>query len=199
MIESLESLLTDAKAATNPSLEKTAAANIENDETIDLLGMMSDRVEEDALTTRLVKHASAASDVFAARAAESINAQINTDELAIKVASLVIDAFEKMAVETSTEVIGDEVAANTPVEAVNPTEAVIKGSTKPTPPEVLNLHKMTEELLAKRDLQKGKTSGPAVDNQEPVKQASDLMAESQGYSSEQMEAIADYLVAAQNQ
>lgn len=141
--------------------EKTASIESGEDMAVELLDALKSRVKEDETAGRILKQASAAGDMFAKQALETLQTQLITDVFAEKVASKII---EKLAVETSEETVTQY---SEPTPEQNPMTSV-EESSKKVDPKATAANKKEEALLDRET-----TVGASVEGGTgPVKSAS---------------------------
>lgn len=170
------------------SITKQASQTSDDDYAVELLGSLKNRVEEDATTSRIVKHASVAASVFTKEAAENFKKAIDTDEfrtkLAYDVASIIMN---KLALDTQVGVIPDAVANENPVAPqTNPMDQQTAHADPARPAVVAAAGNATSKLLAQKVLVSDQTEGGTISNDEVAKQAA-----AQGVDESVLEMLAD--------
>lgn len=167
----MEEILASIKEDGAP-MQKEAASTDQRDATLELLGSLKNRVEEDVTTSRLMKHAQVAASVFTKTAADNFKAAIDTDDFAVKVASITAQIImNKLAIDTQTGVIPDAVADNDPMPTEDPRNSQMLHSDPALPKEVAQAGNVVADLLKKKILVSDSTEGAAVSNDEVAKQA----------------------------
>jgi hypothetical protein len=171
-MSTMEELMAEVRGEATPMRKQASQNNNERDTTLEILGSLQNRVEEDVTTSRLMKHASVAASVFTKTAADNFKAAVNTDDFAIKVASITAQIImNKLAIDTQTGVIPDSVADHNPVPEENPQNAQVAHTNPPLPKEVAEAGNVVSNLLAKKVLVSDQGQGATVSNDEVAKQA----------------------------